>query len=51
MVQEGERNKLLDVNVLRGPGGEIAKERCMEAYKKEKRRVKRCMYESIKEEN
>ena len=30
---------------------EAAKERCMEAYKQEKRKVKKCIYQSKKEVN
>ena len=30
---------------------EVAKERCMEAYKTEKRKIKRCIYQSKKEVN
>ena len=32
-----------------GARGEYAKERCMEAYKKEKRKVKICIYRSKRE--
>ena len=29
---------------------EEAKERCMEAYREEKRKVKRCIYQKVKEQ-
>ena len=32
-----------------GARDEVAKERCMETYKEEKRKVKKCIYQSKKE--
>ena len=34
-----------------GARDEVAKDRCMEVYKEEKRKVKRCTYQSKKEVN
>ena len=34
-----------------GVRDEVAKDRCMEVYKKEKRKVKQCIYQSKKEVN
>ena len=34
-----------------GVRDEITKDRCMEVYKEEKRKVKRCIYQSKKEVN